>query len=365
MPNVQPTLPQLAAQVRADIESRLAGADARLRRNNLDVEASVLANTVDGLYSVIQFLSLQMFIQTATGIYLEYLCALQKVFRKLPAAAFGAAAAVGTDPTLIGGGILLSRADQVLFITTTDVVVDDSAATLQLAAVLAGSAGNTAPGTQLTIVNGIGGVSPTVTVGAGGLSDGTDIETDDELRARGLEAWQQQPQGGAKWDYTARALTVPGVTRAWVFPAWMGLGTVGVSFVMDDQVASIFPDNAAVAEVLAVLTDSAWEPVVSDPIVFPPTNAPCAVSVHLSPDTPALRTAVTAALQAMFFAHQSVAGAFLPPDGLQTAGIIPYGYFWSAVEGAIGEGEAEVVEPTADFICTPGQLPTLGVVSFV
>jgi uncharacterized phage protein gp47/JayE len=365
MAYVRPTLPQLAAQVRADIESRLSGADARLRRNNLDVQASVLGNGLDGVYSFIEFLSKQMFPQTATGIYLEYLAALQNVFKKLPSAAEGPAGAVGTNTSIIGAGIPLKRNDGALFITTTDVVVAGGVATLRLVAMIAGSAGNTPAGSILTFVNGVEGVNPSVTVTGGlGLTDGSDIETDDELRARLLDVWQQEPQGGAAWDYIARAKTVPGVTRAWVFPAWMGLGTVGLTFVMDDQVGSIIPSDDAVAQVYARVTDPGWKPIEADVYVFKPTALPVNVTVALTPDTPALRTAVTNGLLSMFLVRQSVGGAYLPPDGTQTAGIIPYGLFWAAVTGSIGDGEVELTAPTADVVAGRGQLPILGTVTF-
>ena len=68
---------------------------------------------------------------------------------------------------------------------------------------------------------------------AGGLAAGSDAETDESLRARVLRRIQKPPQGGAGYDYVAWALEVPGVTRAWVYPAEMGLGTVTVRFVRD------------------------------------------------------------------------------------------------------------------------------------
>jgi uncharacterized phage protein gp47/JayE len=335
MAYVRPTLPQLAAQVRADFESRLPGADARLRRNNLDVQASVLGNGLDGVYSYIEFLQKQQYPQTGTGIYLEYLAALQNVFRKLPSAAEGTAGATGTNTSIIGGGIPLKRNDGALFITTTDVVVAGGVGTLKLVAMIAGSAGNTPAGSILTFVNGVEGVNPSVTVtGTLGLTDGSDIETDDELRARLLDVWQQ------------------------------GLGTVGLTFVMDDQVGSIIPSDDAVAQVYARVTDPAWKPIEADVYVFKPTALPVNVTVALTPDTSALRTAVTNGLLSMFLVRQSVGGAYLPPDGTQTAGIIPYGLFWAAVTGSIGDGEVELTVPSADVVAGRGQLPILGTVTF-
>lgn len=53
MPFNRPTLPQLIQRNITDIESRLPGRDARLRRSNLNVLAKVHAGAAHGLYGAL------------------------------------------------------------------------------------------------------------------------------------------------------------------------------------------------------------------------------------------------------------------------------------------------------------------------
>ncbi len=82
-------------------------------------------------------------------------------------------------------------------------------ATVPIVATLAGVAGNTVAGTVLTVaVNPVDNYSSSVTItGDNGLSGGLDAETQAELLARLMQVWQEQPQGGALWDYVEWAPT--------------------------------------------------------------------------------------------------------------------------------------------------------------
>lgn len=129
---------------------------------------------------------------------------------------------------MIPAGTLLSRADGVEYTTDAEAVIVGSVAEVAVTAVAGGQAGNAAGGIRLTFSSPVAGVNATATVTAGGLTGGADIESDTSLRARLRRRVQHPPHGGAQYDYEAWALEVPGVTRVWVFPAWLGLGTVGV-----------------------------------------------------------------------------------------------------------------------------------------
>ena len=78
-------------------------------------------------------------------------------------------------------------------------------------------------------------VNSTATVTSGGLVDGVDEESTDALGARLALRLQQPPEGGADHDYEAWALGVTGVTRVWVYRHELGLGTVVVRFVRDND----------------------------------------------------------------------------------------------------------------------------------
>jgi uncharacterized phage protein gp47/JayE len=272
----------------------------------------------------------------------------------------------GANGTELPMGTQLRRSDGALFVTTSDATVADLAVTAPVAASVAGRAGDTDAGATLTLVSPITGIGSTFTVvGAGdgsGLSGGTDLETDDELRARIIERRRKPPQGAATPDYEERAATVPGVDigNIWVYKRWMGAGTVGLTFVMSDR---SIPTDDEVAAVQTALDDPDWAYVIGTAIAFKPSVDACNVTLHLVPDTADLRTAVEAALATLFATQGAPGGA--PLDGGTTGGTIQIGHIWDAVNEAVGTGEAEVTAPVADFTAARGHLPVLGTVTFV
>lgn len=157
--------------------------------------------------------------------------------RKLAAFASGTATATGLPGTPLPSGTLLnavvdSSGTVFNFQTTEDIVLDVLPVTVSIVATTPGAGGNLAPGSFISLTKGISGSDATLTVVS--LTGGVDQETDSELRARILERIQQPPMGGDAEDYVDWALKVPGVTRVWVSPQEMGIGTVTVRFMMDD-----------------------------------------------------------------------------------------------------------------------------------
>src|SRR5262249_34671036 len=116
-----------------------------------------------------------------------------------------------------------------------------------------GTVGNVDAGEFLSVSTTIAGVDANAEVVS--LAGGTDTENDDDLRIRVLERIRQPPQGGAAHDYVRWAKAVPGVTRAWVSPNEMGIGTVTVRVMIDDVRADNdgFPHEADIAPVTAYI----------------------------------------------------------------------------------------------------------------
>ena len=162
-----------------------------------------------------------------------------------------------------------------------------------------GTIGNLPDGTQLSIPVPLAGVDQTVTVVS--LTGGTDVETDEELRARVLRRIQQPPMGGAAYDYEAWALAVPGVTRAWCYPLEMGIGTVTVRFMMDDLRADNdgFPLQEDVDAVERYI-DSKRPVAVKDFFVVAPLKQEITCIIEeLVPDNPEVRGEIEQGLQDM------------------------------------------------------------------
>lgn len=97
-----------------------------------------------------------------------------------------------------------------------------------------GSRGNADAGTVLTLDANVPGIDSTVTL-TEPATGGEDIEKEEDFRLRGLLAYQNPPQGGSDTDYRGWALSVSGITRAWVRRRGMGPGTVVIYIMCDGE----------------------------------------------------------------------------------------------------------------------------------
>jgi len=240
----RPTLTELIDRVVSDMSSRVLGVDgAVLRRSLLGVIARAEAGAVHLLYGYLDWIAKQAFPDTADTEYLDRWSVVWGVSRKAATFATGNVTFTGTNGSSIPAGTILQRQDGQQYATSASATISGGSATVAVEAVLAGLSQNLVAASSVFLVSPISGVQSTVTVAAGGLTNGTDAESDERLRDRLLRRIQQPPQGGAATDYEQWALEVAGVTRVWVYPNQMGLGTVSVIFVTDDAVGGIIPDH--------------------------------------------------------------------------------------------------------------------------
>lgn len=346
----RPSLSDIIARIAGDIESRLPGSDARLRRSNLAVLGRANAGVTHGLYGHIDQVAKQVIVDTADGEHLERHAAVWGLSRKGAVAASGSVTFTGTNGTNIPSGTVLQRADGVQYKTTAAGAITAGAKTLPVVASVAGSDGNCATATRFTLAAQILGVAATATVTAPGITAGTDIEADDGLRDRVLFRIRKPPQGGASTDFEAWALEVPGVTRVWVYPLWLGPGTVGVFFVRDGDL-TIIPDAGEVAAVQAYI--DARRPVACQVSVIAPVPVPLPVTVALTPNAGDVQQAVTDELKDM-----------IRREG-QPGGTILLSHIREAISLAAGETNNVVSSPVADFTAAAGEIPVLGAVTFL
>src|SRR4029453_5774646 len=173
-------------------------------------------------------------------------------------------------------------------------------------------------------------------------------ETDAQLRTRLLARIQTPPMGGAASDYVDWTLEVPGVTRVWVAPQEQGPGTVDVRFAMDDAAhPNGIPTPADVALVQAHLDEV--RPVTAQVIAVAPIPHVLDVTIAtLTPDTPTVRTAVSADLTDTLFPN-------CPPGA-----VLFVSWLWEAVSVASGERHHRILDPAGDVTLGAGELPILG-----
>lgn len=345
---VRPSLSEIVERIRSDIETRLPGADARLRHSLLDVLARAEAGAAAGLYGYLDFLARQLMPDTAEAEYLNRWSSVWGVFRKAATPAAATITASGVNGSVIPLGTELQRADGAIYVVSAAAVIAAGAAIVSVEADLAGSTGDVLPGTVLTFSSPVGGVSAEAPVLAL-VTAGSDEEDDTSLTARLLDRMRRPPQGGNANDYVAWALAQPGVTRAWAYGQWMGLGTVGVTFVMDGraEIVPLLGDVAAVHAALDVL-----RPVTAELFVFAPVARAIDFVVRAIPDTPAVRTAIEGEL-ADFFARESEPGGTLYLSRLG-----------EVISLAEGEFRHVIELPSINPVAIHGELLKLGTVTF-
>lgn len=355
MPFARSSLGDLIARVQGDLRGRLEIAGPLLRRAMADVLGAVWGGTIHLVYGYLDWLSKQLFGDTADGPELLRKAALYGIVPTPATFAAGNVTATGTDGTPILAGTILRLDAVTSYVVTTGQVIGSGIATLPVTSVLAGSAANVPETTALTFESPIAGVDSNATVATGGIHDGDDQETIEEVRARYLLRLQEPPEGGADQDYEAWALAVPGVTRSWVYPNELGLGTVVVRFVDDDAIP-IFPDGGAVAAVQAA--EQAQRPITAAVTAIAPTELAVAFTIHVVPDNADTRAAVAAELGDMF---ERLA---VPGDGMGR-GTILLSQIRTAIGNAEGVTDYAQTLPAADVVPGVGQLPDVGAITWV
>jgi uncharacterized phage protein gp47/JayE len=351
MPFDRPTIETLLNRAISDLETRLPGADARLRLSFENAITTVLAGVAHGLHGHLFYLSKQILPDTADEDTVRRWAAVLDVTPTDPSKAVGKVILTGTNSTVAASGTQWRRADGVLVETTASATIAAGTATVAARAVEAGSAGNTAGGTSLAIVTPIAGITSVATVDGDGLTGGADAESVDSLRARVLARLRTPPSGGGPGDYAAWAREVAGVTRAWESPVESGPGTVNVRFAVDGELSPI-PSGAKVTEVQTHLDLVA--PVTATVLVSAPSAVSLNPHIHLvTSDTAAIRAAVEAELESL-----------LLRDVNKPAGTIPLSQINEAISLAAGEVDHTMSSPAADIVLGANELAVLGTITW-
>jgi uncharacterized phage protein gp47/JayE len=355
MPWITPTLREVRSIVRDQIRGSLPGADANVPNSVL----RVLSDNQGALAHLnLQYLDWQRLQYLPDTAEQEFLDRHGDIWLTNSDASTGRKTATLSEGTVnfVGTGDIVmipiaTRMDYrgVSYETTAAVFTAEGGAPVPVPvrALDGGAVGNLEPGTRLTLSQAVEGVEGTVTVVK--LDGGADEEDDDNLRIRVLERIREPPQGGAAHDYVRWAKAVPGVTRAWVAPLEMGIGTVTVRFMMDNLRANrdgfpTFEDTVAVANYI----DTVRPVAVKDFFVVAPI--PQRVDFHiyaLNPDTSATRAAVQEALEEMLFNRakpgQTIYNAWKQQAIMNAPGVVSFSSTIAADDTMISPGHMAVM----------------------
>jgi uncharacterized phage protein gp47/JayE len=363
LPWSTPTLRSVRELVRGEITSALAGASF-VGNSVLRVLADAQAGLAHLVLRYIDWLARQLLPDTAEKEWLDRHGTIWlknadgSLGRKVATFAEGVVNFAGTQNTIVPSGTVLQATTDLAFETIEQIVIGVGPTECDVRALDPGVASNLAPGEALsTTVSGVDSVTVVSMLG------GTDMELDEDLRARVLLRIQQPPMGGDAGDYTQWALSVAGVTRAWVSPNEMGVGTATVRFMEDIVRASTggFPtvdDIAAVALYLnlvrPVTVKEIWvEAPIPEPINFTITN--------LDPDDTDVRARILASVNDMIYQKAA------PARALNGVGVPAQTIYAAWVSQAIMEAEGVISFDLvmADHVMpNAGCLAILGVVTF-
>ncbi|SQC92511.1 Uncharacterized homolog of phage Mu protein gp47 [Cedecea neteri] len=227
MPVTLPAHADLVKNWLDELTNQLPDADTGQDSDNF-VRANATASVVQGLYQYAGWVLRQAFPDTADSDWLAMHARLRGLTKKAATAAAGKVTLTGTPKTAFVTGLAFRvKGNTTLYQTTEAGTLDANGhATVKARAATSGMGGNLVAGISGTLVSAPAGLDSTVTADA--MTGGTDTETDGELLARLLDVMRQPAAGGNAHDYKVWAMSVEGVSGAWVFPLRRGLGTVDV-----------------------------------------------------------------------------------------------------------------------------------------
>jgi len=349
MPFSRPTIDELKTWALADLKTRLNLSGTIQDRSVVAAIANLIAGGMHLENSYLEYIARQVVPLTADIDVLEAHGTVWGITRKAPTHSEGVATFSGTNGTVIPEGTILLSDVGDQYITTAAGTIASGTAAIATRAVIAGSDYILLEDSLLRLQNAITGVT-TITVTTD-IDGGTDIEGVEDYRARIINRIQKPPMGGTVNDYVQYALAVPGVTRAWCYENYIGIGSVGVTFVCDD-LTNIIPDSDKVDEVEAYILDPIRKPITADIHVFAPDTLTVNFTIQLAPNTPAVQQAVTAELNDLFNVYSA------PGTEIKISQVR------AAISAAAGENDNILITPTANIEPDTTEIARVGTITF-
>ncbi|MGH4625019.1 baseplate J/gp47 family protein [Klebsiella pneumoniae] len=381
MPFKRKTLSELREENRQFMQAELESVGALLRFGNLKVLADMDAGMAHLHYAYLDYIARQSTPFTSTDEWLAGWMALKQIYRKAATAARSPAATVtGTPGKTLSKGAVLNRDDGYQYTTDSAITINTAgSATVAVTAVLpditddvtgGGASGNADAGTILTLDANAPGIDSSVTL-IEPATGGANIESEEDFRLRGLLAYQNPPQGGSDTDYKSWALSVSGITRAWIRRRGMGPGTV-VIYIMcdgDDKTNHGFPvgtDGVSQLEEWGAVKATGDQGRVADYMypLAPVTslNYVCSpIRREVNFDIAGIQSADSTVVQAIKDAINDLFFDEGNPDGTGKIYLSDLNRVISSVSGTTGYS---LEQPAANIVLAIGELLVLGEVIF-
>ncbi|MEE3607577.1 baseplate J/gp47 family protein [Avibacterium paragallinarum] len=247
---VVPTLDEIRASILRDMQALDPQADVSVDSDNY-ARASSLAAVAEGIYAHQKWLIKQFFPDTADTEFLEKHAGLRGIRRRNATYASGRGATItGQENAEIPAGLQIKTEDNRFFETLESAVISSTGFVVVPVRSLATGAGqNIKTQTKGSFMAAPVGVQSEVMLNE--VIGATDAESDASLLERLLELIRRPPAGGNKYDYRNWALSVDGVTAAYVYPLRRGLGTVDIAITADNDV----PNEETIRRTQAYIDD--------------------------------------------------------------------------------------------------------------
>ena len=363
MPYDRPSLTEIINRIENDFVVKVNDQQTFLRRSVFKIFSKVYGGSNHLLYDFIEFVKDQIFISSADEENLEKHGAEYGIFRLNGEKATGTVIATGTNGITIDADTELQSATGNKYRTLTAGTISLGTANLNIEAKDVGTDYNEVAGVILTFVSPISGVNSTVTVDSSGIEGGVDADTVEQYRTKILNRKRFPPHGGIETDYELWCLQYSGnITRAWTITEYQGIGTIGLAFVKDNDVTSIFPSEAerlAVRSYIVSHLDPSIGkyvgiPITAEPGFFMIDLSPYSVNmtIQIDPNTSSVRTAVTAKIEEL-----------IKQEGAP-GGTIALSKFYEAITSAAGEEKSRIIFPEDDVAVSTQQLHVAGTITF-
>lgn len=348
------TYDQIVSELQADMLASGSQATDFTDGSQIQTMINVTARAYATHWYMLEFLVELFFVASCEGPFLDLRVNERGVTRKPGVAATGPISFTRTTPcpvsTDIPAGTTFSTLDGSVSVTTnadTPLASGWESGTVNVTCTTVGVIGNLAAGTQLQIVGPTPSGLQTIVVGSGGLIDGVNEETDDELRTRYLFTVRNPVDGGTPGDYQVWADQVTGITNVSVFPLARGNGTVDVVVASDG-----IPSSSLVSQVQNVLNTN--RPVGADAQAKAPTANTIDVTGTVTPATgytfATLQPLVTQAITNYL-------------NSVPIGGVVRVSAIIEAIMGVPGVEDCTLSAPTANVANTQEQLAVPGTIT--
>jgi len=325
------------------------------------------ASTADELGTSISTAQQQAYLSTATGTDLDNKAADYGIYRKQATPAqwtFVATkqSAAGQQYTIPAGALVttIPSAGQSPVTFTVDSLVyfpvGGTSINISVTCTTAGSVGDIAPGTALLWGSSVPGVDGVQFVSATTGTAGVDQETDDQLRARALNAFKGLAIGTDTW-YIQQALSITGITSASVVPGYIAPQGIAIYIAAE---GNTLPTTDQITQVQALIDAARIQ--IDKPTVLAPSVLTVNVGITITViagNTPATvqantQTALATLINNIGLGAQATSGKIYPSQMITAA---------LGLTGIADAGTVTLNSGSAPISVSASQLPQVGTIT--